>query len=280
MWYWYGRFTTLFINFEPIETDQIDLNDGFDEQFLLTSSATGGALALAYDQKERQAKVNDVIVQSPRVRGLFSNAYGFSSGYMNASFGDVSPNAKICQTNLTRIVDQSKEFVVDVKNATEESLSNATDAFENILASVHPISFSCYSSVDEFSDTWAYYLETFEDFSKISYNLVHKMGNLYDTIYYLRKHQQTFSLLKDLSDAEIANWWFKEGIYYGTITFLMFYTPNEIEPYDPLDEYTGLGPDPVPVDDDAETTEQTEGADEVAETVTEPTIEPEFETLG
>jgi len=59
----------------------------------------------------------------------------------------------------------------------------------------------------------------------------------------------------------------------------MFYTPNDIEPYDPLDEYTGLGPDPVPVDDEAETTEQTEGADEVAEDVTEPTIEPEFETL-
>jgi len=30
MYYWYGRFATLFINFEPIETDAIDLNDGFD----------------------------------------------------------------------------------------------------------------------------------------------------------------------------------------------------------------------------------------------------------
>ena len=70
---------------------------------------------------------------------------------MNATFGDVSPNAKICQTNITRIVDQSKEFWADIKEATEESLANATDAFENILASVHPIAFSCYSSLDEFS---------------------------------------------------------------------------------------------------------------------------------
>ena len=31
MYYWYGRFATLFINFEPIETDAVDLNDGFDE---------------------------------------------------------------------------------------------------------------------------------------------------------------------------------------------------------------------------------------------------------
>lgn len=108
---------------------------------------------------------------------------------MDATFGDVSPNANICYTNLTRIVDQSKEFVHDVKNMTEESLFKATDAFENMLASVHPISFSCYSSIDEFSGTWEYYLDTFSDFNKISYNLVHKMGNLYDTIYYLRKHQ-------------------------------------------------------------------------------------------
>ena len=45
MYYWYGRFATLFINFDPIETDAVDLNDGFDEQFLLTSSAGAAFVA-------------------------------------------------------------------------------------------------------------------------------------------------------------------------------------------------------------------------------------------
>ena len=29
-------------------------------------------------------------------------------------------------------------------------------------------------------------------------------------------------------------------MYYGTVVFLIFYTPNEITPYDPLREYTGM----------------------------------------
>lgn len=197
---------------------------------------TGGAF-VSMEQEKRNTRVN----KSPHVKGVFGNLYGFTSGYINATFGDSSPNADICQTNLTRIVDQSKEFVIDVKNATEESLANATDAFEAILASVHPITYSCYSSVDEFGETSDHYMETFSSFSKITYNLVHKLGNIYDTIFYLLQHQQKYSLLAEESEEEAANWWFKLGIYYGTTTFLMFYTPEEHDPYDPMDEYTGLG---------------------------------------
>lgn len=43
-----------------------------------------------------------------------------------------------------------------------------------------------------------------------------------------------------MSDTDAANWWFKLGIYYGTTVFLVFYTPETIEPFDPLEEYTGL----------------------------------------
>ena len=43
-----------------------------------------------------------------------------------------------------------------------------------------------------------------------------------------------------MSEAEQAEWWFKLGIYYGTATFLVFYTDEDIEPFDPLKEYTGL----------------------------------------
>ena len=43
-----------------------------------------------------------------------------------------------------------------------------------------------------------------------------------------------------MTDSEATNWWFKLGIYYGTTVFLVFYTPEEMDPYDPLSEYTGL----------------------------------------
>jgi len=31
MYYWYGRFATLFLVFDPIQTDAEELSDGFDE---------------------------------------------------------------------------------------------------------------------------------------------------------------------------------------------------------------------------------------------------------
>ena len=83
-------------------------------------------------------------------------------------------------------------------------------------------------------------MDTFSDFNKVTYNMIHKLGNIYDTIYYLTKHQNNYDQLGDMTEAEVANWWFKLGIYYGTTVFLVFYTPDDITPYDPMEEYTGL----------------------------------------
>ena len=70
--------------------------------------------------------------------------------------------------------------------------------------------------------------------------MVHKAGKIYDTIFYLRKHQNDNKDLDDMTQAEQADWWWSLGMYYGTVVFLVFYTPEEITPYDPLSEYTGL----------------------------------------
>ena len=37
-----------------------------------------------------------------------------------------------------------------------------------------------------------------------------------------------------MTEAEQADWWWSLGMYYGTVVFLVFYTPEEITPYDPL----------------------------------------------
>lgn len=126
---------------------------------------------------------------TPRVHGFFGNSFALVNGFVNASFGDASPNAKICETNITRIISYAIDFKRQVANASEEELANAAVSAENVLAAVHPITYSCYHSVFEYGETSDYYMDTFSDFSKVSYNLIHKLGKIYDTIYYLTKHQ-------------------------------------------------------------------------------------------
>ena len=46
-------------------------------------------------------------------------------------------------------------------------------SFEGFLRAVHPITFSCYTSVSEFSMAGDYYVQTLENFSMLSYNVIH-----------------------------------------------------------------------------------------------------------
>lgn len=185
----------------------------------------------------RSSTVNPVGSKGPRVQGFFGNTYGFTSGFVNASFGDASPNSTICRTNITRIYNYSINFYEEVMEASEESLHQAAFSFENVLNSVHPITFSCYMSVFEYAAAGDYYMETFSDANKILYNLIHHLGNIYDTFFYLIKHQKSDA---EGSEYDISNWWFKLGIYYGTAVYLVFYTPTSLDPYDPWDAYSGL----------------------------------------
>ncbi len=106
---------------------------------------------------------------------------------------------------------------------------------------MHPIAYACYSSTEEFSNAFDYYLLTIENFSLLAYNLIHHSGEIYDTIYFLVNHHKAYEMLSLTgTDAELDDWWFKLGIYYGTATFLIFYTPPSVDPFDPLEEYPGL----------------------------------------
>ncbi len=97
--YWYGRFATLFINFEPIVSDPADDFDGGfqDDIFLATVPAATLGLAASQDTRLRQSHVNgNNMRHGPVVGGFVTNVYGFSTGFVNASFGDASPNSAIC----------------------------------------------------------------------------------------------------------------------------------------------------------------------------------------
>ena len=193
IYYWYGRFITLFINFEPIVQDPADdfNSGGFqDDIFLATIPAASLAIAANQDMRVKQSTINgeSSMRHGPVVGGFITNVYGFSTGFVNASFGDASPNSAICQTNITRIIGHSRSFLKEIRNGTEPALAEAVVSFEEVLESVHPITFSCYESVFEFGNTADYYMETLSNFSKVSYNLIHKLGDIYDTIFYLTRH--------------------------------------------------------------------------------------------
>ena len=113
----------------------------------------------------RQSRVNPMLESShPRVGGFFSNTFGFSSGFVNASFGDASPNSSICSTNITRVISFGTSLWGQLSDPTKENLYEATNSVENVLASAHPITFSCYHSVSEFGKTTDYYMETLSNF--------------------------------------------------------------------------------------------------------------------
>lgn len=107
----------------------------------------------------RSASINGQ--DKPRVEGYFGSSVGFVSGFLNASFGDASPNSHICQTNITRIMEYSVAFVEQVKNPTPEELENAAVSAENVLAAIHPITYSCFTSAFEIGEAADYYVDSF-----------------------------------------------------------------------------------------------------------------------
>ena len=102
IYFWYGRFAILFIDFEPLVEDDIDSLDdefGFDDNFMATEVPMVKAQK---PQKLRESSAGRR--ESPRVRDIFGNSFALFNGFVNVSFGDASPNAKICETNITRMI--------------------------------------------------------------------------------------------------------------------------------------------------------------------------------
>ena len=51
-------------------------------------------------------------------------------------------------------------------------------AFENMLGSVYPITFSCYHAVFDVIETAMLYIGTFTTWQRVLYNVMHKFGEL------------------------------------------------------------------------------------------------------
>jgi len=79
-------------------------------------------------------------------------------------------------------------YTLVASEVTNKTLNASAYEFEKILASIYPITFSCYNSVFEFKDAFLSYLATFDAWDRVLYNIMHKVGIIYDTIWYLVYH--------------------------------------------------------------------------------------------
>jgi hypothetical protein len=103
-----------------------------------------------------------------------------------------------------------------------------------IIQSVNPIAFACYFSGFEYFQVLDNYFDTFTDINKLTYNVFHNAGAIYDT---------TVDLI-DLfryGDPNYRYYWQTIGNGAGYILKQISYKPKNYDPYN------GKKPTPTPI---------------------------------
>lgn len=90
------------------------------------------------------------------------------------------------------MITHTLDFVELVGEGTNHSLNMSAKAFEHILASVYPITFSCYHAVFDFKDVTTMYILTFDSWERVTYNLMHKFGEFFDTFWATVAHHRAY----------------------------------------------------------------------------------------
>ena len=238
--YWYGRLIDIAVNFDPIDMDddalaELDSWDGLNEQketkktrqnYLSTDLLRHSAINPPVVGQSESVNSTDLTEASnstlnttngtEEAKKPFNQVWAFTIGLLNSSFGKDSPNAEVCHSNVSRIVNHSVDFIEDVQIATNQSLNQSATDFEHILASIYPITYSCYHTIFDVKDVTMIYLASFSSFERVLFNLMHKVGLIFDTIWWIIKHHQTFDELT-VTEADRDLWWYKCGSYYGMV---------------------------------------------------------------
>ena len=164
--------------------------------------------------------------------------YKTAVGVIAGLFGDKAPNTMACTSNFTRIANYSIALGEDLKLATNVSLAQSAIDFENILGSVHPIIYGCYSSAFEFKDVTLEYVETFKDWKNMLISVAHKTGDIYDLIMFIINAIK--AKVDVTEDDALIEWWYKIGIYFGlTLKQILDHPPADFYKKDPADAFPG-----------------------------------------
>lgn len=233
LFYWYGRMFNLLLIFDPIEIDTLDDElDDIDTPPIMMFEKYRQLLKKQIDSEDGKNKTNKVGFWQ-----VMDYSWNLMNGLTNASFGQSTPNMTVCHGNITVLMNSTLSLATQFKTFEAIDDLNATALHvENILGSAHPLTYSCYFGGIEYYNTTMDYVATFKDWQRVLYNLIHKLGPLYDTIYYTVQHHKNYKT----TEFEARGLWFlKIGLYYGTVFHLMFYSNETFEPYDPLGDYSG-----------------------------------------
>ena len=225
--FWYGKLVNIIVVFEPLSSNDLEFESDTADPWW-----EGNRLTRDFHTSKYKSSLNSGHAMShPMVQGWTDDAYGFTAGFFNVTFGSESPNSTVCVSNITRLIEVSISFGNHIRVISNESWLNASYDFQQIFETIHPIFFSCYKTGYEYFEILLNYVETFKDWKNLVYNLIHNIGQLYDATYFLILHygiQKDKEGFSELTLEERREWYFKLGIYYGTLIFRMLYTdPNQ-----------------------------------------------------
>lgn len=77
-------------------------------------------------------------------------------------------------------------------------------------------------------------MDNLGDQNTMVFNAVHKLGRLYDAIYFFNEHRKIDRKQIETFNG-MANFFYKYGAYLGLIFNIVFYTEGQPKPEDPLE---------------------------------------------
>jgi hypothetical protein len=107
-------------------------------------------------------------------------------------------------------------------------------SLKRMIQAVNPIAFACYFSGFEYMQVLVDYFYTVTDINKLSYNIFHNAGPIYDTVIDLIANFR-------FGDPTYRYYWQKIGNNVGYILKQIAYKPRNYDPFN------GKKPTPTPV---------------------------------
>lgn len=131
--FWVGRIVYIVFDFEPVNSGSTNVNFESDaaQPWWLGGGGEENQLAHDFSVESRRSQINRNLMDAhhPRVQGWFDDTFGFLSGFLNITFGDQSPNATVCLTNITRVVEVSLNFGKHIRVVSNDSWLSASYDF-------------------------------------------------------------------------------------------------------------------------------------------------------
>ena len=95
----------------------------------------------------------------------------------------------------------------------------------DMMKAIHPITYHCFYTGEEFGEVGVEYINTGKDGKKIFYNVIYHTGALYDDV------AELIYISNNWDNSNKS--WGRVGFLSGNILNRIFYLPNNYEPFNP-----------------------------------------------